>query len=60
SQKAYDYSPETVDARWSAGLEDGRAMLQLLAAAPAPRGTGLVIHRLPITGRGGEGAALAA
>jgi NTE family protein len=46
SQKAYDYSPQAIAARWAAGLADGRAMLALLKAAPAPRGTGLTIRRL--------------
>jgi NTE family protein len=60
SQKTYDYSPQAVAARWSAGLGDGRAMLELLAAASTPPGTGLVIHRLAHAGDGGESAPLAA
>jgi NTE family protein len=59
SQKAYDYSPQAVGARWARGLQDGRAMLGALAAAPAPSGTGLTVHRLPagVVGRSDEALA---
>jgi NTE family protein len=48
SQKAYDYSPRSISARWSHGLEDGRAMAETLAGLSVTSGSGVTVLRFPL------------
>ena len=50
SQKTYDFSRRSIAGRWELGLNDARAMIAALTAAPMPTDGGLTIRRFPEAG----------
>jgi NTE family protein len=55
SQKLFDYSRASIEERWRRGVEEGRAMVASLLAAPEPEGGRLTVRRYPdATGGAGE------